>query len=421
MQIVIFTIGTEGDVRPLVALGAGLKQRGHKVRLATHPMFRNLIERHGLEFAELDGDFRDWMSTDKKIMGRALRIGEMLTAFRQKLKEISKNWPEQGMVAARGADLIIGNGMVSQLGCALGERLGIACIETQLVPSFPSSNPPPVPLPPSMYGLPPSLNYGLGWLVRRSMAYVIQPAYDEHIRPQLGLAPFGRRSPYKTLNASHLRLVGVSPTLVPRYPGWPDTIQVVGQWGLTESENWQPPAHLDEFLQNGEKPVYIGFGSMYHAGAAELTDLFKKVLEHTGMRAVIVTGWGGLDGVVGTTTSQLAVIDRAPHDWLFQHVGMAVHHGGAGTTHAAARAGIPSVVMPVFGDQPFWASRLNRLGAAPPALPRKKASFERLLKAFSAAAGSKMQASARHLGRVIRSEDGVGTAIDLMERHGVVR
>lgn len=420
MKILILTVGTEGDVRPLVALGVGLRAGGHEVRLATHPMFRPLLERHGLEFADLDGDFRQWISANKQALGRALKLTEMLSAFRKQLREIAANWPEQGLAAAEGVDLIIGNGMVSQLGHALGERLQIPFVETQLVASFPSFNPPPIPLPRLMYNLPGPVNYGLGWLARLSMIGVIQPAYDEHVRPRLGLHPMGLKSPYRTLNANHLRLVAVSPSLVQPHAGWPDNIHIVGDWSLRERESWQPPEELQDFLSEPGKPVYVGFGSMYHAGASELTVLFHRVLQALDQRAILLTGWGGLDSKAGYGTARTAAIDHAPHDWLFERVSMAVHHGGAGTTHAVARAGLPSVVMPVFGDQPFWASRLQRRGAAPAAIPRSKATFKNLLKAFEIALDPKMQENAQDLGKEIRGQDGVGTAIGIMEKQGLL-
>ncbi|MCJ8509876.1 glycosyltransferase [Rhizobium lemnae] len=420
MKILILTIGTEGDVRPLVALGVGLRARGHDVRIATHSMFRAVVEQHGLEFANLDGDFREWMSANKLALGRALKITEMLSAFRKQLRHIAVNWPEQGLAAAEGVDLIIGNGMVSQLGLALGERLGIPCVETQLVASFPSYNPPPIPLPAAMYNLPGPINYGLGWLARISMIGVVQPAYDEHVRPRLGLRPMGRQSPYRTLKADHLRLVAVSPSLVQRHVAWPDNIKIVGDWSLRESELWQPPTRLQDFLSDGESPVYIGFGSMYHVGAVELTALLHNVLRALNRRGIIATGWGGLDKTIGHDAKHTIVIEHAPHDWLFERVAMAVHHGGAGTTHAVARAGLPSVVMPVFGDQPFWASCLRRRGVAPAPIPREKATFKKLLKAFETALSESMQAKAKDLRNEIQRQDGVGRAISVLEAHGLL-
>lgn len=420
MQVVIFTTGTEGDVRPLVALGAGIKAIGDRVRIAAHSAFRDLIERHGLEFAELDGDFRGWMQRDQRAMGRALNLFGMLAEFHKQLRDMAENWPEQGLAAAQDADLIIGNGMVSQLGIALGQKLDIAHVETQLVPSFPSSYPPPIPLPSWMYGLPPQINYCLGWLARLSLIYAVQPVYDDHVRPRLGLPPLGLRSPYSTLRASHLRLVGVSPSLISRHPRWPDNIRLTGQWTLPPSEGWQPPEHLRQFLEIGEKPVYIGFGSMQNAEARTLTALFLDVLKATGKRAVLATGWGGLDGVENRSCAEFTTIDHAPHEWLFDRVSFAVHHGGAGTTHAAARAGIASIVMPVFGDQPFWASRLHRLGAAPSPIPRPKARFHQLVEAFYAASDTGMQAQADRLGRRIRMEDGVAEAIRILKESKLI-
>lgn len=421
MQVVILTVGTEGDVRPLVALGAGLKVRGHRVRIATDPMFRKLIETYGLEHADLDGNFRGWMARDPQAMGQALKLTNILREFRHELLSMSRNWPEQGRAATQDADLIIGNGMVGQLGVALGQSLEIAHVETQLVPSFPSDHPPPIPLPNWMYGLPSIMNYSLGWLARLSLIYAIQPVYDQHVRPGLGLAPLRFRSPYASLHAAHLRLIGVSPSLIHRHRAWPENIQITGQWSLPANNEWQPPDHLREFLQAGAKPIYIGFGSMARADAGSLTELFNQVLRVTGKRAILATGWGGLEDAKTSPRDEIAVIDHAPHDWLFEQVSFAVHHGGAGTTHAAARAGIGSVVLPVFGDQPFWAARLWKLGVAAPAVKKGNANLQSLIGAFTAMDEIALQQRAVLLGQKLKAESGVEYAIQLMEQHGLLR
>jgi UDP:flavonoid glycosyltransferase YjiC (YdhE family) len=134
-------------------------------------------------------------------------------------------------------------------------------------------------------------------------------------------------------------------------------------------------------------------------------------VKKSGLRAVLATGWGALDGDDGPQDEQTFFLRHAPHDGLFPLMSGAVHHGGAGTTAAAARAGIPSVVVPFFGDQPFWAHCLNRQGVAPPALERKTLTADALASALATTQQPAMMQAAAVLGRAIRAEDGIAEAV----------
>lgn len=420
MQIVILTIGTEGDVRPLVALGVGLQNEGHQVRIATDTSCEKLVLDHGLEFTPLDGDFMNWMRSDKSLQQAGLSPLAMARAFQQQLLHMSQRWPQQGRRAAAGADLLIGNGMVFFLAAALGEALGIPVVETQLVPTMPAEHPPIIPLPKWMQALPPSFNVGLGHLTRQIVWQVYRPAYNRVVRPSLGLKPYPWCGPYYNRGFTHPKLLAYSPSLVQPRAVWPATIQATGPWILKGRESWEPPAELAQFLAAGPAPVYVGFGSMFHHDAASFTAMIRKAVEDTGKRVVLATGWGGLDLEPGAARDKIMSIGHVPHDWLFSRVALAVHHGGAGTTHAATRAGIPSVVVPVFGDQPFWAGRLEKLGIAPPALPRETLTAADLTKAINAAYDPAMRSRAEEIGRGLQAEQGVNNAIAALRRFGLL-
>lgn len=420
MQIVILTIGTEGDVRPLVALGVGLQNEGHQVKIATDQSCEKLVVDHGLEFGPLDGDFMSWMRSDKSLQQAGLSPLAMARAFQQQLLHMCQRWPEQGRHAAQGADLLIGNGMVFFLAAALGEALGIPVVETQLVPTMPAEHPPIIPLPRWMQGLPPAFNVGLGHLTRQMVWQVYRPAYNRVVRPSLGLKPYPWCGPYYDKGFRHPKLLAYSPTLVAPRAVWPATIQTTGPWILKGRGSWEPPAELVRFLDVGPAPVYVGFGSMFHHDAALFTAMIRKAVEDTGQRVVLATGWGGLDLEPGAAQDKIMSIGHVPHDWLFSRVALAVHHGGAGTTHAAALAGIPSVVAPVFGDQPFWAARLEKLGIAPPAVPRETLTAAGLTDAINKASDPAMRSRAADIGRKLQAEHGVNTAIAALRRFQVL-
>ena len=203
---------------------------------------------------------------------------------------------------------------------------------------------------------------------------------------------------------------GFSKHVLPRPADWPENSQVTGYWFFHQSQ-WRPPEALSEYLAAGPKPVYIGFGSMVSSNATSFTETVLAAVKKSGQRAVLASGWGGLAGEEGPQSEQIFFLRHAPHDWLFPRMSAAVHHGGAGTTAAAVRAGIPSVIVPFYGDQPFWARCLNRQGVAPPAVERKAMTADMLASALAAAQHPVMIQKAVALGSAVRAEDGIGEAV----------
>jgi sterol 3beta-glucosyltransferase len=188
-----------------------------------------------------------------------------------------------------------------------------------------------------------------------------------------------------------------------------------GYWFLDRSPDWRPPAALVDFLDGGEPPVYVGFGSIPTGDPAAKARVVLEAL--AGRRAVLASGWGGL--VATDLPANVLQIDQAPHDWLFPRMRAVVHHGGAGTTAAGLRAGKPAVVCPFFGDQPFWGERLRALGVAPAPVPQHRLDAGKLGAAIRRAVDDDaLQARAAELADAIRSEDGVATAVAILEELG---
>ena len=194
---------------------------------------------------------------------------------------------------------------------------------------------------------------------------------------------------------------------------------MTGYWFFNQSQ-WRPSEALSEFLAAGPKPVYIGFGSMVSSNATWFTETVLAAIKKSGQRAVLASGWGGLAGEEGAQSEQIFFLRHAPHDWLFPRMSAAVHHGGAGTTAAAVRAGIPSVIVPFYGDQPFWARCLNRQGVAPPAVERKAMTADTLASALAATQHPAMIERAVALGNAVRVEDGVGEAVRYLREWGLL-
>jgi sterol 3beta-glucosyltransferase len=168
-------------------------------------------------------------------------------------------------------------------------------------------------------------------------------------------------------------------------------------------------------LNAGAPPVYVGFGSMHARNAAQHTRSVVEALTRAGQRGILLTGWGALAEV--DLPGHVLALSSVPHDWLFPQTAAVVHHCGSGTTAAGLRAGVPAVPVPFFGDQPFWARCLHDRGVAAPPIPIKRLDTERLTEAIRYVVhDSRVRERASTIGERVRSEDGVGRAVELLER-----
>jgi sterol 3beta-glucosyltransferase len=408
--VVIFTIGTQGDVRPCVALGKGIRRAGYPVRIATSTNFAGMVLNAGLEFFPMTADFQAMLETDRSIADQGLHIRAMVRIFRERYAGWAAHWVKEGLAAAEGARLLIGVSNSILLAKALSEACEIPYAIARLQPATLSGILPPVMLIYSQRRLPRMVSLGAHCVMFKLFWSVMRPAINDIVRPQLGLSPYPWYGPYFR-DLHHSKVInGFSQRVLPRPSDWTVNSQVTGYWFL-DQEQWSPSEALKDFLAAGPKPVYIGFGSMVSNQAKEFTQTILRAVEKSGQRAVIATGWGGLEGEDGLYNQRIFFLRHAPHDQLFPLMSAAVHHGGAGTTAAAVRAGIPSVIVPFFGDQPFWAARLHSLGVAPPALERKTLTPDALSSALIATQQPAMWHKAKDLGNAVREEDGVGEAI----------
>ncbi len=172
---------------------------------------------------------------------------------------------------------------------------------------------------------------------------------------------------------------------------------------------------MQRFLDAGDPPVYVGFGSMSGRDPQHLTKLVIDALQQAGVRGLIATGWGGL--TAADLPETIFKIDSVPHDWLFPRVAAVVHHGGAGTTAAGLRAGRPTVICPFIVDQPFWGRRVHELGAGAAPIPQKQLTAENLAAAIrEVTSDPTIHRKAEVLGEQIRQEDGIGIAVNLIEK-----
>ncbi len=419
MRIAIIAPGSRGDVEPYLALGKGLIKAGHVVRLVTHKNFETLVNSHGVEFWPIDSNVQDIVQS--KDMSALLEGGNFLAIMSKMAKEAQRGavaLAEGGLAACRGMDLVLAGIGGLFIGLALAEKLDLPFLQAYYIPFTPTQAYPSFlfPKPPAWFGG--SLNRLSHHLSRQIMWQGFRAADRLARQKVLGLpaAPFW--GPY---SADHMDrdpiLYGFSPSVIPPAPDWDRNTHVTGYWFLEPAADWSPPPALLEFLQAGPPPVYVGFGSMSNRKPKETADLVLQALTETHQRAVILSGWSGLKMV--DLPDSVFMLDSTPFSWLFPRVAAVVHHGGAGTTAAGLRAGVPSIIIPFFGDQPYWGQRVADLGVGPQPIPRQKLTAARLAQAIqSAVTDQAMRQRADNLGSIIQAEDGVARAVAVVELIG---
>jgi UDP:flavonoid glycosyltransferase YjiC (YdhE family) len=416
MDIAIIALGSRGDVQPYVALGISLKAAGHSPRLVTHENFAPLAVAHGLEAHTVRGDVQAVAESEE--MRALLAKGNFLAITRrtaEAAKQAMQQWAEDGLAACRGVELIMGGIGGLFIGLALAEKLDVPFMQAHLVPFTPTGEFPGVLLPVSLPRLGGGFNRLSHHLVRQVMWQGSRAADNLARRQVLDLptaplfGPFGRER-LRRLPV----LYGFSPAVVSRPADWDANIHVTGYWFLDSAADWTPPPALAAFLDDGPPPVYVGFGSMASRQPEETAALVLRALAETGQRAVMLSGWAGLRA--DALPASVIMVESVPHAWLFPRVAAVVHHGGAGTTAAGLRAGAPSILIPFFGDQAFWAERVRTLGVGPEPIPRQKLTAERLAGAIrQAVTDEALRRRAAELGAAIRAEDGVGRAAAIID------
>jgi UDP:flavonoid glycosyltransferase YjiC (YdhE family) len=211
-------------------------------------------------------------------------------------------------------------------------------------------------------------------------------------------------------------LYGYSAHIVPASRGTQAYEHITGYWFLHAPATFQPPAALVDFLQAGTPPVYIGFGSMIDQDPEAATRLVLEAVQLSAQRAVLASGWGGMTAMA--VPDNIFRLDVIPHDWLFPRMAAVVHHGGAGTTGAGVRAGVPSVIVPFIFDQFAWGSIVERLGIGLQTPMLKKMHASQLADIIRrAVSDASLRQQAAVLGAKVRAEDGIGRAVDLITKH----
>lgn len=403
MKFVAVTYGTEGDTRPMALLCRALMDAGHSTHLLADAATLGYASGLGVPATALAGDIRSVLRQDTTLTTAGGGFRNTASAFARMATANSEAWLRATVAAADGCDAVILGGLAGFVGLSAAEALGMPAVGTGQIPITPTRDFASPFLRPGT--VPRWLNRVSHRLVNAAIWRVFKASVNAARAAVCGLPPRRR------IWTEHPMLYGVSPSLVSQPSDWPPVARICGHW-LAPATEWSPPRALGEFLAAGEPPIYLGFGSMGALGGAPLMREALNALR--GRRALFYPGWGGV--AARELPANVHLLAEAPHSWLFPRVALAIHHGGAGTAHAAARAGVPSVVVPFAGDQAFWANRLQKAGVAPAPVPANGLSAGALARAIDEAGRDGPRANASALAVSVGGEDGLQVAVMAIEQ-----
>ncbi|KAI9264064.1 hypothetical protein BDA99DRAFT_508304 [Phascolomyces articulosus] len=375
MHITCLTIGSRGDVQPYIALCKQLQRDGHRCRIASHSEYQTWVEGHDLEFRSIGGD-------PGELMKLCIDNGFLSYSFVKDGSKFFYTWfdklLETAWEACQGTDLLI-ESPSAMVGIHMAEKLEIPYFRSM---PFPWTRTTRFPHPFAMQ------NYTSGRLLYNDMTYVMidialwtgtSKAINRFRRKTLELPPTTREK-LELWNVPHI--YSFSPSVLPPPKDWPDFIHCTGYWFLDNPDtSWTPSDHLLQFLnrQQDTRPiVYIGFGSIIVPDPKAMSQIIVEAVEQANVRAIVCKGWSSRSvnhqedkrqvenenknaSDILENHSNILNLDSVPHDWLFPQIQGVVHHGGAGTTAAGLRAGLPTIIKPFFGDQRFWGQRIEEL------------------------------------------------------------
>lgn len=409
LKVTCLTIGSRGDVQPYIALCKGLLAEGHKPRIATHAEFQGWIESHGIEFARVEGD-------PAELMRLCIEHGTFTWAFLREANSSFRGWLdgllESAAEACEGSDLLI-ESPSAMAGIHIAEKLAIPYFRAFTMPwTRTRAYPHAFVMPEHKMGG--AYNYMTYIMFDNIFWKAIAHQINKWRNHTLGLpnTSLEKMQPNKVPF-----LYNFSPSVVAPPLDYSDWIRVTGYWFLDEGGKYEPPKELEDFIQKArdddKKLVYVGFGSIIVDDPPKMTREVIDAVLKADVRCILSKGWSeriSAQAKEGSSSvkqeepdmpPEIHVIKSAPHDWLFSRIDAAAHHGGSGTTGASLRAGIPTIIRPFFGDQYFFASRVEDLGVGIHLKKWGVNAFGRAL--WEATRNERMVVKARVLGEEIRN------------------
>ena len=411
MRIQMIAVGSTGDVQPMIVLGKELAHRGHTVCITAFSALQPLVESAGLLFNPLPGDAAQYIGS---IIQPGANPFTYLSRLEKCLQSVAGPFFEGMYTACLGMDAVVATFFGTTI-YSIAEKLNIPLFQTSycLTDTTGEHCLPIMKQPPLGRGFN-RMTYKLAY----QMIGMVEKRYVSRFSAENGIPVRNMAGgPNYQIRGNTVQvLYAFSGKIVKRPPEWPENLRITGFWEDI-SPDFVPGDSLRAFLQNGEVPIYIGFGSMTSGDMGKALSTVLDALSRTGMRALISSGWGGMDAA-SLPDNVCVVQEYVPHDWLFQQVRAVVHHGGAGTTAAGLRAGKPSLAVPFGSDQYFWGDRIHELGCGPMSLPRTKLTANRLADALIDLVSTPAYVSNAHrIQQQLLTENGPAAAADIIETH----
>jgi UDP:flavonoid glycosyltransferase YjiC (YdhE family) len=407
MKIIVVGWGTTGDVYPLLALSERLSIE-HQVRVCAPSIYIDKISQIGTDYYQVGTafDLTEFHQTMDSLIKMRDPMAPLVLIAKEGILRHGEKWYNDCLEAMKGYDLVVCHSIdIPAQEAAI--RLGIPWITVTYCPGFiKTADNAPYPFP----NWSRTFNRFIWRMVRFRLRHAIDPLFNQFIisiggKPRTSVALEGRFSP-------HLNLIAASPTLCPSTT-LPGNHKITGAWYFAEP-NYLPPPDLVDFFESGTRPIVISFGSVSDSNGHETTEILINAVRMTGQRAIIQSGWGQLG--VQDALPDIFCTGYIPHHWLFTRASCIVHHGGAGTTTSACRAGVPSILVPHHPEQSYWGKRLFDLGVAPKSLHRRNLTVKRLAKRINQVLETPMMTKrAQQLRTQMKSENGLLTATHLIQ------
>lgn len=400
-MITIICAGSRGDFQPYVALAQRLKILGEEVRISGFSQFENFVRGYGIDYVPIEVDYEE-LGVDPKMLkqaGSADNPLKMILTF-NKMKKYGAQIAKQTYDSLEGSELI-----VYHPGCVIGyfaaQEMNIPSI---LATPFPMNKTEEY-LSVVTYGKarPTKINKKISYKMIQGMLWLASSnTVKQHWKERFGRVPKNFKSPYEKISKDHIAMVSCSNFVFHRPKDWDKNIYQSGYWFVEENKEYKPSKELEAFINNGEKPVYIGFGSVFDSDEKDkIVRIIIDALKKCGKRGII-SGMGKVDNLPDNIIS----VDGIPHTWLFEKVSLVCHHGGAGTTAAGFRAGVPSVIIPFSNDQFAWAHRAFDLGVGAKPIYKKDLTADKLAEGINYALNKDIIERAEMLSKNIALEDG---------------
>lgn len=416
--ITLLTSGTRGDVIPYIALGEGLQDAGYNVRIATPIGFANIIAQSKLTFSPFEGNPSDLLveqgdQTPLTLGKNFIRSIQSTNNFIKQARPLYRKMLQTAFEACKDSDLII-HGLPTLWGSHIAEGLKIPVVRALLQPLAPTNEFASALLPFRF-----SLRF-INWfshVIVTQLTYLSWRSEINHARQnlfQLGSAPL-LDSSLRGYSEQPLTLNGFSEQIVPRPKDWNDKQVITGYWRKeVTSKQVNKLAEIQKFIESAKNPIAIGFGSPSTKGIFQTTNILEKVLNQTNSQAILTIPQKWHKEI---KSENIFPIEYVPHDWLYKHVKVAIHHGGAGTTSASLHAGIPAITLPLAIDQFFWSERIYKIGVGPKPIPQRKLTAEKLAHAIERALTDEtMKARAKTISETLSWENGIQVAVSQMRK-----